>query len=264
MGTRSSRPARNEPPHSNSSTPLYLASPCSTQPSTIAGKDAPSSECTESWGGSTHHHHHRRPPSSGLDDLPTLAKDETAAREQKGNYFSNDYKRQLAQRKAAMRYAKTQHTAQPPSSLTPESALSSHLGKEDVSPVAASQVGVALSDDTVGGYDHRSTAPSVVSDASVRTVAHKPLPRQDGSSKWTPTARWKAKKDSASSRRLRRSDEGADSTRDERRRDLDSGGFFPFLLFDASYANCSGWGWGLDGGDDCGGGWDGGDANCLI
>ncbi|KPI89055.1 hypothetical protein ABL78_1868 [Leptomonas seymouri] len=187
--------------------------------------------------------HYCRYSSSSHEDIAALAKRGVTERERSSNDYSNDYKIQLMQRKAAMRNDKEQrHTQHPPSS-NPEGASRVTEPKEG-----------HHNDGQHGLYTHFRKAPSVVSETSVRTVAHKPIRRQVEDGELTPVVQRPSKMDSAALHRRRWSDVAGGSTRDEPHRGASSGGLLFFFGADASHASSSGWGCEAGGACDSGGG----------
>lgn len=188
MGTRNSRPKRDEG-----------GGPACAKPS--AGRKYAQSDAA---------HHHRYSPSD-YDAATVATQRSEAERQQVGNYFSNDYKRQLSQRKAAERGRQARRNSMPSSTRNGESGLTSYLSKDDIARVTPSLDDGAAT--PVAGA-RRSTAPSIISETSVRTVAHKPILRPQQSSA-KPERRKPA---SGAPRRLQWSREAA-ASRDARRYD---------------------------------------------
>jgi hypothetical protein len=217
MGTHSSRPKLKDYSFSSFSTPHYSSSLCTTKRSSVANKKVVhAGEFTEHVD-STSRHHHRR---SSLDksELSTIAKRDMVEREQSGNYFSNDHKRRLSQRKAAMRYKEEQRNSQARSSRSQESASFPQLNKENTSRLAESQTDTTVVDRPLGitRGPRGNKALSVTSQASVRTVAHKPILRNAGSgseagNKGTTTVQKRSTTAKKPPRRLRWSNEVLDT-----------------------------------------------------
>ena len=252
MGSHSSRATLKDRSFDSSSTPSYSLSLCTTKRSSVANKKARTGEFDEVLGHSA-----------------AATKRELAEREQSSNYYSNDYRRLLSQRKAALRYEKEQRQYQLQSNRSQASGFSPHLSKEDLSYQAESQSELFPSNASPVLYTARSRASSVISEASVRTVAHKPLIRQDGGAEVVSAVHRHPRAENGPPRRLRWFNK-VDTTREvEQQRTAATDSFFPLFAVDTSPTTpphhsegCGDgdWGWGGNGGCDTGGG--GFDTSC--
>lgn len=286
MGTHSSRPELKDRSFSSTSTPHFTASLCTARPSSVAQKKSNRTGAyNELWGSGSgtphttapvssqtshqHHQHQHRRSSSDRDDFTTATKREAAEREQASNYFSNDYKRQLSLRKAAQRAEREQRVAQQQqqhsSSRSQESGVSSQLSKEDLSRLAEMQKEDPLSR---GTRRSSSTAPSVKSETSVRTTAHKPILRATENKDAIPATHPRGKAVGANPpRRLTWSDEVTSSRSFNRREAAMGNGYVvPLFVMDPSASVGGGCDWSGSGGFGCcdGGGGGGCDNTCGM